>query len=295
MYYRDDMSKCILGATARAIAKAGGMQIVEECRKLGKTRPNGIAVTGAGDLPCRFIIHVDMHNKADWDRTIRAALLEAASLEVESVAIPAICTDAHVLSPSDIARKMLDALESFATHNVVTCLKMVRIVIFQASMLEAFRNYAKRKTTDNITIEPGASAGAIVKFGDSSTVDTSKKTKKKKRQRNRNAGRRVCHRRTESVKAGGTGSRDTRRSCNYRNACRRYFGTLGISGGFENSTFTICYCSQCHCSRGDNDFSDRGQPPKTYCIPIGWCRIGLHSFRCITGYRQLWMCERIAQ
>ncbi|KAI0233129.1 hypothetical protein LSAT2_016611 [Lamellibrachia satsuma] len=143
------------GATARVIAKVGGRQVVEECRKLGKTLQNGIAVTGAGNLRCRFIIHVDMHKKADWNNTIRAVLLEAASLEVESIAIPAIGTGAHALSPSDIARKMLDSLESFTTHNVVTCLKMVRIVIFQASMLQNFRNYAQSKTTVNIAAEPG--------------------------------------------------------------------------------------------------------------------------------------------
>ena len=67
------------------------------CDVLGKTLPNGIAVTGAGNLPCRFIIHVDMHKKADWNNTIRAVLLEAASLEVESIAIPAIGTGAVFL------------------------------------------------------------------------------------------------------------------------------------------------------------------------------------------------------
>ena len=59
---------------------------------LGKTRPNGIAVTGAGKLQCDYVIHVDIHKDIDWDKTTSAVLFEAASLGVESVAFPALGT-----------------------------------------------------------------------------------------------------------------------------------------------------------------------------------------------------------
>ena len=61
-------------------------------RILGEIRPGGIATTGAGDLPCSHIIHIDMHKNADWDSIIGAVLLEADSLKVESIAFPALGT-----------------------------------------------------------------------------------------------------------------------------------------------------------------------------------------------------------
>jgi len=44
---------------------------------------------------------------------------------------------------------------------------------------------------------------------------------------------------------------------------------------FVNSEFDICYCSQCHASKKDINYYTRGQPVKTYGIPVDWCRIGL--------------------
>ncbi|KAI0233138.1 Neuralized-like protein 4 [Lamellibrachia satsuma] len=242
------------GATAKAIAKVGGNSVVQECKTLGEIRPGGIATTGAGDLPCSHIIHIDMHKNADWDSIIGAVLLEADSLKVESIAFPALGTGDRSLSPSDCARKMLDTLDGFTKHNVFTYLKMVRIVIYQASMFQIYLNYAKEKAR-------------------ASTSTTSDR-------RNRHAGGTFNGRRSRPTKAAETGNgavAKPRHGCSYRNVCYRYFGTLGIPGDFENNKFTICYCSQCHCRRGDDDYSDRGQPPKTYGIPIGWCRIGLHT------------------
>jgi len=44
---------------------------------------------------------------------------------------------------------------------------------------------------------------------------------------------------------------------------------------YVNSEFTMCYCSDCHVGRGDDDYYDRGQPHKKYGTPLGWYRIGL--------------------
>lgn len=39
----------------------------------------------------------------------------------------------------------------------------------------------------------------------------------------------------------------------------------------------LCYCRNCHAMRGDLDHYPRGNPPKTYALPIGWYRIGLRT------------------
>ncbi|KAL3868572.1 hypothetical protein ACJMK2_041373 [Sinanodonta woodiana] len=36
-----------------------------------------------------------------------------------------------------------------------------------------------------------------------------------------------------------------------------------------------CFCSRCHIGRGDKEVYYRGNPPKSYILPLGWHRFGL--------------------
>ncbi|KAI0234892.1 E3 ubiquitin-protein ligase NEURL1 [Lamellibrachia satsuma] len=76
-------------------------------------------------------------------------------------------------------------------------------------------------------------------------------------------------------RAGGDNTVSKR--CIYWEVCHRFFRTLEIQEVFVNSKFNICYCSECHSWRKDEDYYTRGQPAKTYSVPVGWCRIGLHA------------------
>ena len=61
----------------------------------GRIGPRGIVVTSAGgQLPCSHIIHLDSgHLKSnDWTAIIGRALTEADSLQIESIAFPALGT-----------------------------------------------------------------------------------------------------------------------------------------------------------------------------------------------------------
>jgi len=64
------------------------------CYNTGTTGRNGTAVTGAGLLPCSHIIHIDSDQlkSHDWTAIIESALMEADSLQIESVAFPALGT-----------------------------------------------------------------------------------------------------------------------------------------------------------------------------------------------------------
>ncbi|KAI0232664.1 SPRY domain-containing SOCS box protein 2 [Lamellibrachia satsuma] len=73
--------------------------------------------------------------------------------------------------------------------------------------------------------------------------------------------------------SGATVSRD----CKYRKTCHSYFETLGIQEDLVNRDWNACYCSVCHAKKEDSNYYSRGHPPKSYGIPIGWCRIGLHT------------------
>jgi hypothetical protein len=39
--------------------------------------------------------------------------------------------------------------------------------------------------------------------------------------------------------------------------------------------YDICFCQECHEEREDDDYYNRGNPPKLYALPIEWCRFGL--------------------
>ena len=92
------------GAVDRAIRRAGGPVIDQQLERIARERfPAGMPVaacvaTGAGDMPCRWVLHTA---GPMWDATARAsdALLEtylsalqmAGDLGAASVALPALC------------------------------------------------------------------------------------------------------------------------------------------------------------------------------------------------------------
>jgi putative ATPase len=89
------------GGLAAAIVRAGGEQIQEESDRWvaerGPLAPGRAAVTGAGRLPSRHVIHVAgpiFRDSADNEGLLRAAVAAAldaaAELGVRSVALPAI-------------------------------------------------------------------------------------------------------------------------------------------------------------------------------------------------------------
>lgn len=84
----------VLGAgVAGAIRRRGGPSIEEECRRLGPIRVGEAAITGAGALPCRHVIHAAaMGDEPVSERSIReatsASLRLAAAHGIADVAFP---------------------------------------------------------------------------------------------------------------------------------------------------------------------------------------------------------------
>lgn len=89
------------GGLAAALARAGGEVIQQESDawvlEHGPLHPGLAAVTGAGALPCRAVVHVAGpvwkagHDNEGLLRTaVRAALSAAAGTELRTVALPAI-------------------------------------------------------------------------------------------------------------------------------------------------------------------------------------------------------------
>jgi O-acetyl-ADP-ribose deacetylase (regulator of RNase III) len=115
------------GGVDGAIHRGGGPTILEECRAIRRDRypqglPAGEAVaTGAGRLPCRYVIHTvgpvwhggGRGEAATLASCYRRGLEEAARLELRTVAFPAISTGVYGYPKAEAARVAFGAVRDF--------------------------------------------------------------------------------------------------------------------------------------------------------------------------------------
>ena len=73
----------------------------------GQTDRNCIAVTSGGNLPCRFIIHLEAGAKS-WKTLVQNSLKAAEKQQLTSIAMPALGTGN--MSPKPFIHKAVDAL-----------------------------------------------------------------------------------------------------------------------------------------------------------------------------------------
>ncbi|WP_457637711.1 macro domain-containing protein [Oceanithermus sp.] len=105
--------RLILGSgVAGAIRVRGGPSIQEECNRHGPIRVGEAAVTGAGNLPVKYVIHAAVlgAEPASYEtvrRATRAALEKARSLGLKSVAFPLLGTGVGRLDREKVAEIML--------------------------------------------------------------------------------------------------------------------------------------------------------------------------------------------
>lgn len=125
----------VLGSgVAGALASAGGPSIQEECTAHGPIGLGGAAITGAGQLPARYVIHAAAMalggEGADQDsvrNSVRRSLELACEHGLRSVALPAIGTGAGGFSLQRCAEISLE--EARAHLAAETSVEIVRFVL----------------------------------------------------------------------------------------------------------------------------------------------------------------------
>lgn len=86
------------GGVAGAIVRKGGAEIQRESLEKAPVRVGGAVVTGAGRLPCRWVIHAvgpvwgEGDEEAKLREAVGSALARAEDLGLASLALPAIST-----------------------------------------------------------------------------------------------------------------------------------------------------------------------------------------------------------
>ena len=112
----------VLGSgVAGAIRTKGGPSIQEECNRIGPIRVGEAAITGAGDLPAKFVIHAaGMGDEPVSDRSIRDSVrdsfVKGEDAGIKSIAFPAIGTGVGGFSIKRCAEIMLDLAEEHLTE-----------------------------------------------------------------------------------------------------------------------------------------------------------------------------------
>lgn len=138
------------GGVAAAISRKGGPTIQRESdemiRKLGRSLHTGEAVlTGGGNLPARFVIHVagpiwGEQSDAESDRLLRRAVRNSLALadekKLKSIAFPAISTGIYGFPLERAAKLMLTEAADYLRGG--TGLERVIVCLFGASAYRAF-------------------------------------------------------------------------------------------------------------------------------------------------------------
>lgn len=128
------------GGVDGAIHRAGGIKILEECKKIRQTLypeglPAGMAIaTSGGNLKAKYVIHtvgpIWYGGKNNEDQTLRNAYInsikEAERLGVKTMAFPAISTGVYGF-PKDRAAKIVSNVlkEYFNTKPKIELIKLI--------------------------------------------------------------------------------------------------------------------------------------------------------------------------
>jgi len=138
------------GGVAAAIVRKGGAAIQDESRewvrRYGPVPVSGVAVTSAGRLKARYVIHAvgpvygDPEGDVKLALAVRNSLAKAEELGLESVALPAISTGVYGYPPARAAEVFAEVLKSYR----YTKLRRVLVVLYTDDVYRAFEEVFDR-------------------------------------------------------------------------------------------------------------------------------------------------------
>jgi O-acetyl-ADP-ribose deacetylase (regulator of RNase III) len=136
------------GGVDGAIHRAGGPQILVECRELGGCATGDAKITTGGRLKARYVIHAvgpiywqEGPERAEelLARAYRRSLEVAADHGVQSVAFPAISTGAYGYPIDEGARVALQTVIDYLAAQEEGGFLLVRFVLFSKQAYQVFQ------------------------------------------------------------------------------------------------------------------------------------------------------------
>lgn len=145
------------GGVAGAIVRAGGRIIQEESndwvREHGPVRTGTAAITGAGRLPARYIIHAvgpvwrggDNREQEKLASAVRSALELADEHHLESVSLPAISSGIFRFPKRLCAETILSAIVEFWQTHPNSSVREVNVVNIDRRTADIFEEEASKR------------------------------------------------------------------------------------------------------------------------------------------------------
>jgi len=138
------------GGVDGAIHRAGGPAIAAACRAIGRCPSGSAVITGAGDLPARYVIHAvaPVYNDGLSGEPVLLRGAYAASLALAeqhglaSIVFPSLGTGAYRYPVRDAARIALDTVIGHLRGE--TGLREVTFVLFSAVDLRTYEEVLER-------------------------------------------------------------------------------------------------------------------------------------------------------
>ena len=132
------------GGLAGAIVDRGGFVIQEESSRLAPVAVGDAAVTSAGELPCRWVIHAvgPIWGSGDEEKLLRSAvhssLDQASALGAASVALPAISTGIFGYPKEDGIHCIVDEATLWLRAHPASSVSTLRFTAFDTTTAELF-------------------------------------------------------------------------------------------------------------------------------------------------------------
>jgi O-acetyl-ADP-ribose deacetylase (regulator of RNase III) len=124
------------GGVAGAIVRKGGQSIQEESDAIGFVPVGGAAMTGAGKLKARHVIHAvgPRMGEGDEDNKLAKAIVSVLSLaakkKLASISVPAISAGIFGFPKDRCARILVGGTAAFLRQNPKTTLRLIEFCIF---------------------------------------------------------------------------------------------------------------------------------------------------------------------
>ena len=134
------------GGVAAAIVRRGGKVIQEESDRIGFVPEGEVAVTMAGALAARYVIHAvgpkgsDPQGDEKLERAVANSLNKAAELGLASISLPAISSGIFGFPKDRCAEILIATARRYLSDNPDSSLGQIDFVLFDDETAEIFQH-----------------------------------------------------------------------------------------------------------------------------------------------------------
>ncbi len=140
------------GGVDGAIHRAGGPEILEECKKIGGCETGEAVITTGGNLKAHYVIHTvgpiyrdGMHNEPELlQNAYHNSLKCASSRGIKSIAFPSISTGAYGYPLEQAAGIALKTAIAYLKEH--SDIELIRFALFGRKTLEVYEKVLKQLT-----------------------------------------------------------------------------------------------------------------------------------------------------